>query len=80
MLGGDTARTAVRLVEELKGAIGVDLPRLLESAGPGWRQSLRAQARRSAPSSSTLRNLFGEGACPLQEGVLWSNCTATPLD
>jgi flotillin len=30
--GGDTARTAVRLVEELKGALGVDLPRLLESA------------------------------------------------
>ncbi len=30
--GGDTARRAVRLVEELKGAIGVDLPRLLESA------------------------------------------------
>jgi len=30
--GGDTARKAVRLVEELKGAIGVDLPKLLESA------------------------------------------------
>ncbi len=30
--GGDTARTAVRLVEELKGALGVDLPALLESA------------------------------------------------
>jgi len=29
---GDTARKAVRLVEELKGALGVDLPRLLESA------------------------------------------------
>jgi flotillin len=29
---GDTARRAVRLVEELKGALGVDLPRLLESA------------------------------------------------
>jgi flotillin len=29
---GDTARTAVRLVEELKGALGVDLPKLLESA------------------------------------------------
>lgn len=30
--GGDTARRAVRLVEELKGAIGVDLPKLLETA------------------------------------------------
>lgn len=30
--GGDTARRAVRLVEELRGAIGVDLPRLLEAA------------------------------------------------
>ncbi|MEQ1566503.1 MAG: SPFH domain-containing protein [Myxococcota bacterium] len=30
--GGDTARRAVRLVEELKGAIGVDLPELLEAA------------------------------------------------
>jgi len=30
--GGDTARKAVRLVEELKGAIGVDLPMLLETA------------------------------------------------
>jgi len=30
--GGDTARKAVRLVEELKGAIGVDLPLLLETA------------------------------------------------
>lgn len=30
--GGGTAVTAVRLVEELKGALGVDLPRLLESA------------------------------------------------
>lgn len=30
--GGDTARTAVKLVEELKGALGVDLPRLLETA------------------------------------------------
>lgn len=29
---GDTARRAVRLVEELKGAIGVDLPQLLASA------------------------------------------------
>lgn len=29
---GDTARRAVRLVEELKGAIGVDLPKLLEAA------------------------------------------------
>jgi flotillin len=29
--GGSTARQAVRLVEELKGAIGVDLPELLES-------------------------------------------------
>lgn len=30
--GGDTARRAVRLVEELRGAIGVDLPSLVESA------------------------------------------------
>ncbi|MCB9663153.1 MAG: flotillin family protein [Alphaproteobacteria bacterium] len=30
--GGSTAVRAVRLVEELKGAIGVDLPRLLEDA------------------------------------------------
>lgn len=30
--GGDTARRAVRLVEELRGAIGVDLPALVESA------------------------------------------------
>ncbi len=30
--GSDTARKAVRLVEELRGAIGVDLPKLLESA------------------------------------------------
>ena len=30
--GGDTARKAVRLVEELKGALGVDLPAMLESA------------------------------------------------
>jgi flotillin len=29
--GGDTARRAVRLVEELKGAIGVDLPQLLDA-------------------------------------------------
>ena len=29
---GDTARRAVRLVEELKGALGIDLPRLLETA------------------------------------------------
>jgi flotillin len=29
---GDVARRAVRLVEELKGAIGVDLPQLLEAA------------------------------------------------
>lgn len=29
---GDTARRAVRVVEELKGALGVDLPRLLETA------------------------------------------------
>lgn len=29
---GDTARRAVRVVEELKGAIGVDLPRLLDTA------------------------------------------------
>jgi hypothetical protein len=27
--GGDATRGAVRLVEELKGAIGVDLPKLL---------------------------------------------------
>jgi len=33
--GGDTARTAVRLVEELKGALGVDLPALLQSAAEG---------------------------------------------
>lgn len=32
---GSTARTAVRLVEELKGAIGVDLPKLLEQATGG---------------------------------------------
>lgn len=30
--GGGTARNAVRLVEELKGALGVDLPAMLESA------------------------------------------------
>lgn len=30
--GNNTARTAVRLVEELKGALGVDLPKMLESA------------------------------------------------
>ena len=30
--GGSTARQAVRLVEELKGAIGIDLPELLEAA------------------------------------------------
>ncbi len=30
--GEGTARTAVRLVEELKGALGVDLPRMLETA------------------------------------------------
>ncbi len=29
--GGDTARKAVRVVEELKGALGVDLPKLLEN-------------------------------------------------
>lgn len=29
---GDTARTAVRLVEELRGALGVDLPKMLEAA------------------------------------------------
>jgi hypothetical protein len=29
---GDTARRAVRLVEELKGALGIDLPQLLEAA------------------------------------------------
>ncbi len=33
--GGDTARTAVRLVEELKGALGVDLPQLLQQAAGG---------------------------------------------
>jgi len=33
--GNDTARRAVRLVEELKGAIGVDLPQLLETAAGG---------------------------------------------
>ena len=33
--GGGTTRQAVRLVEELKGALGVDLPRLLESAAGG---------------------------------------------
>jgi flotillin len=32
---GSTARTAVRLVEELKGALGVDLPKLLETAAQG---------------------------------------------
>jgi hypothetical protein len=37
--GGDTARRAVRLVEELKGAIGVDLPQLLESATGAQRPS-----------------------------------------
>ena len=37
--GGDTARTAVRLVEELKGALGVDLPHLLESAATGRTES-----------------------------------------
>ena len=31
-MGGINARNAVRLVEELKGAIGVDLPKLLENA------------------------------------------------
>lgn len=36
--GGDTARRAVRLVEELRGAIGVDLPALVESAA-GHRSS-----------------------------------------
>ncbi|MBX2801674.1 MAG: flotillin family protein [Myxococcales bacterium] len=35
LLGNDAARSAVRLVEELKGAIGVDLPKLLESAAEG---------------------------------------------
>jgi flotillin len=33
--GPDTARQAVRLVEELKGAIGVDLPKLLDQATSG---------------------------------------------
>ena len=39
--GGSTARQAVRLVEELKGAIGVDLPELLEgmAAAKGGRPS-----------------------------------------
>jgi flotillin len=32
---GGTARQAVRLVEELKGAIGVDLPQLLDAAANG---------------------------------------------
>ena len=32
---GDTARKTVRLVEELKGALGVDLPAMLESATQG---------------------------------------------
>jgi flotillin len=41
---GDTARRAVRLVEELKGAIGVDLPQLLEAAvGSRTGQSAPAQ-------------------------------------
>lgn len=35
--GGDTARTAVKLVEELKGALGVDLPKMLEAATSGRR-------------------------------------------
>lgn len=30
--GGDTAMNTVRLVEELKGALGVDLPKMLEAA------------------------------------------------
>src|SRR5690606_8295432 len=30
--GGDTARRAVRLVEELRGAVGIDLPALVETA------------------------------------------------
>jgi flotillin len=33
--GNNSARNAVRLVEELKGAIGVDLPQLLETAAGG---------------------------------------------
>jgi flotillin len=33
--GADTARRAVRLVEELKGALGIDLPKLLERATGG---------------------------------------------
>jgi flotillin len=33
--GPDTARQAVRFVEELKGAIGVDLPKLLDQATSG---------------------------------------------
>ena len=33
--GGSTARQAVRLVEELKGAIGVDLPQILEGMAAG---------------------------------------------
>ena len=35
--GGDAARRAVRLVEELKGAIGVDLPEILENMSGGSR-------------------------------------------
>jgi flotillin len=45
--GGSTARNAVRLVEELKGAIGVDLPRLLDAA-------VQARTTPSAPSSPPL--------------------------
>jgi flotillin len=33
--GGDITRNTVRLVEELKGAIGIDLPKLLESVAGG---------------------------------------------
>jgi len=37
--GGDTARKAVRLVEELKGALGVDIPQMLEDVTSKRRES-----------------------------------------
>lgn len=40
--GGNTAYTAVKLVEELKGALGVDLPKLLESAAGVKRDAIDA--------------------------------------
>ncbi|MCB9672494.1 MAG: flotillin family protein [Alphaproteobacteria bacterium] len=40
--GGSTAVSAVKLVEELKGALGVDLPRLLESAAGVKRDTIDA--------------------------------------